>query len=162
MKHWYALFTKPKKEHQVHALLKESGIEAYLPTVKRKVKRRDRPDRIVYFPCYLFAHLDFEATPRSSIDWMPGVRSIVSFGDRPAIVPEEMVELLRTRLEDIEDVGYGRLKKGDQVRIKSGPLRDLEAVFDQSLSQAQRVRILLQVMGRVTPVEIDYSQLEPL
>ena len=162
MKHWYALFTKPKKEHQVDALLKESGIETYLPTVKRKVKRRDRPDRVVYFPCYLFAHLDFDAIPRSSIDWMPGVRRIVSFGDRPAIVPDEMVELIRTRLDDIEDVGYGRLKQGDQVRIRSGPLRDLDAVFDQSLSQTQRVRILLQVMGHVTPVEIDYSQLEPL
>lgn len=162
MKHWYALFTKPKKERQVDALLKESGIETYLPTVKRKVKRRDRPDRVVYFSCYLFAYLDFDAIPRSSIDWMPGVRRIVSFGDRPAIVPDEMVELIRTRLDDIEDVGYGRLKQGDQVRIRSGPLRDLEAVFDQSLSQTQRVRILLQVMGRVTPVEIDYSQLEPL
>lgn len=162
MKHWYALYTKPKKEHQVDALLRGQGIETYLPTVRRKVRRRDRPDRVVYFPCYLFAHLDFEVTPCSSIAWMPGVRRIVSFGKQPAIVADEMVQLIRRRLESIEETGYHRLKQGDRVRIQVGPLRDLEAVFDQPLSQESRVRILLDVMGRMTAVDIDYSQIAPL
>jgi transcription antitermination factor NusG len=126
------------------------------------VRRRDRPDRVVYFPCYLFARLDFEVIPRSSIAWMPGVRRIVSTGDRPTIVADEMVQLIRQRLGEIEEVGYGRLKRGDWVRIRSGPLRDLEAVFDQPLSGVDRVRILLDVLGRMTAVDIDYSQIVPL
>ena len=160
MEHWYALYTKPRKEHQVDALLRGRGIETYLPTVQRKKKRRDRHDRIVYFPCYIFARLDFEVLPRSSITWMPGIRSIASFGERPAIVADEIVELVRRRLEDIEDVGCGLLKQGDRVRIVSGPLRDLDAVFDQPLSQIDRVRVLVDVVGRMTPVNIDYSRLE--
>lgn len=162
MKHWYALYTKPKQERKVDALLQGQGIETYLPTVRRKVRRRDRPDRVVYFPCYLFAHLDFEVIPFSSIAWMPGVRRIVSFGEQPAIVADEMVQLIRRRLEGIEETGYRRLKQGDRVRIQVGPLRDLEAVFDQPLSPANRVRILLDVMGRMTAVDIDYSQIGPL
>jgi transcriptional antiterminator RfaH len=162
MEYWYALYTKPKKEHQVDSLLREQGIETYLPTVRRKVRRRDRPERVVYFPCYLFAHLDFEIVPRSSIMWMPGVRRIVSLGEQPAVVAEEIVELLRRRLEDVEQVGYGRFKEGDRVRITSGPLRDLEAVFERPLSSAERVRILLDVVGRMMPVEIDYSQIKLL
>jgi transcription elongation factor/antiterminator RfaH len=162
MKHWHALYTKPRKEHQVNASLQEQGIETYLPTVRRKIRRRDRPDRVVYFPCYLFARLDLKVVPRSSIAWMPGVRCIVSAGEQPAIVPNEIVDLIRSRLEDIEEVGHGKLKQGDRVRIASGPLRHLEAVFDQPLSAADRVRILLDVMGRMTPVEIDYSQIVPL
>ena len=75
---------------------------------------------------------------------------------------DEIVALIRRRLKDIEEVGYGKLKQGDRVRITSGPLRDLEAVFDQPLSAADRVRVLLSVMGRMTPVEIDYSQIVPL
>jgi transcriptional antiterminator RfaH len=156
------LYTKPKKERQVNTLLRGQGIETYLPTVRRKVRRRDRPDRVIYFPCYVFAHIDFKVTPHSSIAWMPGVRRIVSFGERPAVVADEIVEVLRDRLEDIEEVGYGRLKKGDAVRIRSGPLRDLEAIFDQPLSASHRVRVLLDVMGRMTPVEIDYSQISSL
>lgn len=162
MEHWYALYTKPKKEHQVDVHLQGQGIETYLPTVQRKIRRRDRPDRVVYFPCYLFARLDFTALPRSSIAWMPGIRHIVSFGDQPAGVADEIVDLIRCRLEGVEEVGYGRLRQGDRVRIRSGPLRDLEGVFDCPLSSAERVRILLDVVGRMTPVEIDYSQLEPL
>ena len=67
---------------------------------------------------------------------------------------------IRRRLEGVEDVGYGNFQKGDRVRITSGPLRDLDAVFDQSLSSVDRVRILLDVMGRMTPVEIDYTQIQ--
>ena len=162
MKRWYALYTKPHKELQVSNLLQEQGIETYLPTVRRKIQRRDRPERVVYFPCYLFARVDFQATPRSSIAWMPGMRRIVSFGENPAVVDDEIVSLVQRRLGDIQEVGYGNLKKGDRVRITSGPLRDLEAIFDQPLSAAHRVRVLLDVMGRMTPADIDYSDIKPL
>jgi transcriptional antiterminator RfaH len=160
MEHWYALYTKPKKEREVAAILQDQGIETYLPTIRRKRRRRDRPDRVVYFPCYLFARLDFADTPHSSIAWMPGIRRIVGFGDQPAIVSDELVHLIRERLEDQVEVGYGRLRRGDRVRITSGPLRDLEAIFDQPLSATDRVRVLLDVMGRLTPVDLDYSQLD--
>lgn len=162
MEHWYALYTKPNKEYQVFTQLQNAGIEAYLPTVQRKVRRRDRPDHVIYFPCYLFARLDFKVTPRSSITWMPGMRRIVSAGEEPIIVASDIVSLIRRRLEATEEIGYGDLKQGDSVRITAGPLRDLEAVFEQPLSAANRVRILLVVMGRMTPVEIDYSQIKRL
>ncbi len=155
MDRWYALYTKPKKEYQVNTYLQGQGFETYLPTVRRKVNRRDRPERMVYFPCYLFARFDFSAVPLSSIGWMPGVRRIVSAGDQPVVVADEIVALIRRRLEGIQEVGYGDLRSGDRVRITSGPLRDLEAIFDQPLSASDRVRVLLDVMGRMTPVEID-------
>jgi transcriptional antiterminator RfaH len=160
MEHWYALYTKPKKEHQVNALLEGQGIETYLPTVRRKVRRRDRPARKVYFPCYLFARIDFTVVPRSSIAWMPGIRRIVSTGGQPAIVPADIVHLIRRRLRDVEEIGYGNLKRGDRVRITTGPLRDLDAVFDQPLSAVDRVRVLLDVMGRMTPVDIDPADIQ--
>jgi len=158
-KYWHALYTKPHKERQVEGLLKERGIETYLPTVLRKVRRRDRPDRVIYFPCYMFARIDFDEVPLSSVAWLPGMRRIVSFGPRPAIVPDELVAVVRQRLGDVLEVGAGKFKKGDRVRIESGPLRDLIAIFDQPMSSADRVRILLDVMGRMTAVELDYTNL---
>lgn len=162
MENWYALYTKPHKERQVEGLLRGRGIETYLPTVLRKVRRRDRPDRVIYFPCYLFARIDFEEVPVSSVAWMPGIRRIVSFGPRPAVVPDELVEVVRERLGDVEEVGYGKFRKGDRVRIESGPMRDLIAIFEQPVSSADRVRVLLDVMGRMTPVELDYTDLTRL
>ena len=162
MMHWYALYTKPRKEHQVDATLRGQGIETYFPTVQRKVRRRDRTDRVVYFPCYLFARIDLTIVPRSTIVWMPGIRCIVGSGDQPAIVDDEIVEMVRQRLDTVEEVGYGGLKQGDRVRIISGPLRDLEAVFDKPMSPENRVRILLDVVGRMTPVDIDYTELKSI
>ena len=46
MKHWYALYTQPRKERQVHGWLVEQGFESFLPTVRRKVRRSDRPDEM--------------------------------------------------------------------------------------------------------------------
>lgn len=159
MDRWYALYTKPKKEYQVNTYLQGQGFETYLPTVRRKVPRRDRPERVVYFPCYLFARLDLTVVPCSSIVWMPGVRHIVSAGDHPVVVADEIVELIRRRLEKIELVGYPDLQPGDRVRITAGPLRDLEAIFERPMSAAERVLVLLDVMGRMTPVEIDRRQI---
>jgi transcriptional antiterminator RfaH len=139
MEHWYALYTKPHRELQVQGLLQGEGIETYLPTVRRQVRRRDRPDRVVYFPCYLFARLDFDVTPRSSLDWMPGVRRVVSAGNELVVVADEVVALIRHRLEGIEQIGYGELRQGDPVRITAGPLRDLEAVFDRPLPATKKV-----------------------
>jgi transcriptional antiterminator RfaH len=161
-KRWYALYTKPHKERQVRTLLDGQSIETYLPTVQRKIRRRDRPERVVFFPCYLFARIDFDAIPPSSIQWLPGMRHIVPAGDRPAVVADEVVALIRERLEGREMVGYPGLKRGDRVRILSGPLRDLEAVFDETLSSADRVRVLLHVMRRTMPVEIDRDQIRRL
>jgi transcription antitermination factor NusG len=158
MKYWHAMYTKPNKEHQVVAFLEGLGLDVYLPTVRRKKRRRDRPDRVVYFPCYLFACVDFDVTPRSSVDWMPGIRRIVCAGDRPVVVADEIVQLIRQRLEGVEEMGYGNLKQGDRVRIVEGPLRELDAVFDQPMSATDRVRVLLHVMGRTTPVVLDASQ----
>jgi transcriptional antiterminator RfaH len=159
MMHWYAMYTKPHKERQVKGLLRQQGIETYLPTVRRKYRRRGRPDQVVFFPCYLFARVDFDATPRSDIAWMPGIRRIVGVGDQPAIVPDEIVEMVRRRLKGTDEVDPDGPRQGDRVRITSGPLKDLEAVFDQPLSAADRVRILLDVMGRMTPVDIDRSEI---
>jgi len=159
MEHWYALYTKPKKEHQVNTYLQGQGVATFLPTMRRKARRRDRPDRVVYFPNYLFARLDFDQMPHSSVAWMPGVHRIISAGEQPLIVADEVVDLVRRRLVEKEDEGYSEFQVGDTVRIVSGPLRDLDAIFDRPASAAERVRVLLDVMGRMTPVEVDVSEI---
>ena len=157
MKSWRAIYTKPRKERQVDAWLREKGVDTYLPTIRRRRRRRDRPERVVYFDCYLFALIDFEEMPLSAIQWLPGIRRVVSAGERPVCVPGEVVELIRHRLERIDEIGYPDLRSGDRVRITTGPFRELEAVFDRPLPSADRVSILLRALGQLTSIEIDRS-----
>lgn len=157
MKSWRAIYTKPRKERQVEAWLREKGVETYLPTVRRRRRRRDRPERVIYFDGYLFACIDFDEIPLSVVRWMPGIRRVVSAGEQPIVVPDDVVGLIRERLEQIDEVGYPGLRAGDRVRITTGPFRDLEAVFQRSLPSAERVSILLRVLGQLTSIEIDRS-----
>jgi transcriptional antiterminator RfaH len=163
MKHWYALYTKPQMEQRVSAILQAKGMETYLPTIPVYMGRRRTEKSRAFFSCYLFARMDFGAVGYSSVAWTPGLRRIVSFGGQPAVVRDEVVETIRRRLEQMEVSGYPvkqRFKSGDRVLIKSGPLRDMEAIFDKSLSSSDRAKILVDVLGHLTACEIELGRLE--
>jgi len=159
--HWYALYTKPNAERQVAQTLNERGIEVFLPQVKQL--RRHRWQEWPLFPCYLFARVDFERVGYSAVAWTPGLRRVVAFGGRPAVVPEEAIEMLRRRLAEIEALGglpaHG-FRPGDEVRFKAGPLQGLHAVFEGPMGPAERVRVLIRFLGQVNRAEVPAAELE--
>jgi len=160
---WYALYTKPHKEQQVSAVLQARGIETYLPTIPVYEGRRRTEQSRAFFPCYLFARMDPDAVGYSSVAWTPGLRKIVSFGDQPTVVRDDVIDTIRHRLEQMEASDYPMeyaFQSGDRVLIKSGPLRDLEAVFEGQLSSSDRARILVDILGRLTACEIELDCLE--
>ena len=163
MKHWYALYTKPHMEQRVSAVLQAKGMETYSPTMPvYKGKRRSEKSRS-FFSCYLFARMDFGAVGCSSVAWTPGLRRIVSFDGQPSVVRDEVIETIRRRLEQMEISGYPveqRFKTGDRVLIKSGLLRDLEAIFDKSVSSSDRAKILVDILGRLTTCEVELDCLD--
>ena len=163
MKHWYALYTKPQMEQRVSAILQAKGMETYVPTIPVYKGRRRTEKSRAFFSCYLFARMDLSIVGYSSIAWTPGLRKIVSFGGQPAVVRDEVIETIRHRLERMEVSGYPvaqSFKSGDRVVIKSGPLRELEAIFDKSLSSSDRARVLVDILGRLTACEIELDRLE--
>jgi transcriptional antiterminator RfaH len=161
MEHWYALYTKPHKERHVSRFLKSKGLETYLPTIQ--VRKNGKKKTVPFFSCYLFVRLDpAEALP--GVHWTPGLRRIVSFGDKPASVPDHAISSIRRRVAAMGEVHYPtcRFKSGDRVVIKGGALSDFEAIFDRALSSQERAMILVELLGRWTRCEVDVSYLEKL
>ena len=159
MKHWYALYTKPRKEEQVCSFLESQGFETYLPTVR--IRKNGNYKATPFFSCYLFVRVD-PLDGLFSLRWTPGLRRVVSFGDHPAVVDDGVVSCLRQRLAEMEESGYQayRFKPGDRVVMTSGPLSDFEAVFERSLSSGQRARILVDFLGRWTRCEVESDRLK--
>jgi len=163
MQHWLALYTKPRMERQVSNVLTGLGVETYLPLIYKYSKHRRRQEPSPFFPCYLFARVDPTSADFLPLRWTPGLRSIVRFGGKVARVPDEVVTRIKERLPQLEQVGYpesSRFKHGERVRIEAGPLEGLEAMFDRTVSATGRVRILLDILGRLTACEIESDWLE--
>ncbi len=162
--HWYAVHTKPRMEYMVRDLLLNRGISAYLPllAVAHRRSERSRPDR-PFLARYLFARMNLARISFSSINWSPGVTRVVSFGGRPAVVPDEAVQWLRHRLAQIDPGDYLQglpLRPGDRVRVSGGPLKDLEALFERRLSSRGRAQVFIEILGRLTSCQIDLNSLE--
>ncbi len=161
---WYVLHTKANAEYRVARHLDRRGIETFLPLV-RAVRPRPGYSTVPLFPSYLFARVDLEQVELASILWTPGLRRIVSFNNRLATVPDDVIEHIRRRVEEINE--YGGLpthdfKPGERVLICSGPLAGLEAVFQGPMGPAERVRVLVEFLGRITKATVPVDALAHL
>jgi len=162
MQHWYALYTKPKMEQQVSTLLDKKGIQTYLPLVEVPAKKRPGWVKQPFFPCYLFARADLDVVGQGALAWTPGLCRLVSFGEEPAIVGDEIIALLQKRLAAKRGRRLldERFRPGERVVIKAEPFQGFEAVFDETLSASGRVRVLVNFLGRQTACEVEIDDLE--
>lgn len=158
---WWVLFTQPHKEEMVRGLLESMGLETFLPMIRPAHVRADRRQWKPLFPRYLFVRAVLQKAPRSRLEWLPGVTALVRFGEEPAWVPQGVIDLLRQRVETLNTHGYDYMAPGQRVRITAGPLKDLEAIFDRPVSDAGRVRILVNILGRLSACEVNVEDLEP-
>jgi transcription antitermination factor NusG len=162
---WYALRSKPRKEDVVWRQVKLLGYETFYPRLRvNPVNPRARKLR-PYFPGYLFVYVDIEEVGMSTFQWMPHTLGLVSFGGEPAYVPENLINALRKRIEEIAQAGgelFDGLKSGDMVRISNGPFSGYEAIFDARVSGEERVRVLLEFLSnkRRLAIELNVGQIE--
>ncbi len=166
MKRWYLIYTKPHKESLVNRQLEDRGIDVFFPTLQfdRGYNRGIRMEP--FFPHYLFAEVDMMAPWVNNLQWMVGVRTIVHFDGKQAIVPASIIDGLRQRLQPYEKKvlrrGEWLFKPGQRVKIINGPFTGLEAIFQQGLKGAERVQILLEILGSWTRTEISSYDIQAL
>ena len=96
------------------------------------------------------------------VPWTPGLRNIVSFGGRPAPIPDELIDTIRGRVAEMAAAGPEEpFRRGERVRVARGPFEGLDAMFDRRLSAEGRVRVWLDCMHRLMPADMDLDDLEP-
>lgn len=149
MMRWYVLHCKPHKENLLHKQLCLRRIETYYPCLRVKPVNPRACKIRPYFPGYLFVKVDLNIVGISNLQWLPGVRNIVTLGDEPAFVSNTILQTIRRKVEEINQAGGETLysvKHGDLVGINSGPFAGYHAIFDTRLSGKDRVRVFLQML----------------
>jgi transcriptional antiterminator RfaH len=154
---WFCLRAQPKREHlAAMGLRKRFNIVCFAPRLRsRKLTRRGAVWFVeAMFPGYFFAQFDY-LTERRRVEHSPGVSGILQFGDRLATIDDATIENLRQRVEADEVITIDpELRVGQEVQIARGPLQGLEALVTQLLPASERVRVLLEFLGRSLQMEV--------
>jgi len=166
MLRWYLIQTKPSNEAVALTNLIRQGYEVYLPRLAQQVRRREgwRERIVVLFPRYLFLRLREGTQALAPVRSSVGVAKIVGFGGRYAVVPDHVIEGIRSQgdsqsgLHRIKDAPA--LKAGAAVRITGGAFEGLEGIFERHVG-ADRVNVLLRLLGQHASVRVATDFIEP-
>jgi len=159
--HWYAVWTRSRHEQVVRQQLEDNHFEAFLPTITRWSRWKDRKKKIDWplFPSYCFAR--FHAAERLRVLKCQGVVRIVSFNDDITPIPDSEMESIRTLVEsNFQYDPCPLIREGMMVEVIHGPLR---GVVGRLVRKGSHARLVLSVnlIGQAVSVEVDAADVKP-
>ena len=158
---WYAIWTRSRHEQVVREQIERKHYDAFLPTITRWSRWKDRKKKIDWplFPGYCFAR--FSADETLSILKCTGVVNIVSFEGKPAPIPEQEIDSIRRLVEsDLQFDPCPMIREGMMVEVKHGALK---GVVGRLIRKGAHARLILSVelIGQGVSVEVDAADVKP-
>jgi transcription antitermination factor NusG len=157
---WYAIYTRHQHEKLVAQSLSNKGFEVFLPLYSaiHRWKDRDKQLFVPLFPCYVFLSARLER--RLDVLTTPGVHDLVSSAGRPIAIPDNEIHAVRQLVERSRCVEpHPFLHAGDWVRVKSGPLMDVEGILVRKKNEFRLV-VSIEMLGKSAAAEVDTSMVE--
>jgi transcriptional antiterminator RfaH len=156
---WFVLQFKPNAHNQAKKNLNQQGFETFLPLHDTTTRKASRFINIAQplFPGYMFITFDRAESKWHKINNTYGVSRLVTFNSILKSIPTIFIDNLMKR-SDLSGklLPMQKLKKGDQVKVLSGPFADFIATVETHETD-QRIWILMDLMGRKakmqTPLE---------
>ena len=148
---WHVVRSKPNREEFLTRELESRDIEVYHPRLRANpVNPRARRFKS-YFPGYLFVHVDLDKISSTTLEHVPGAANLVSFGGEISSVPDNIIQAIRRKVDEINATGGEKpaiYQPGDLVEIEQGPFAGYMGILDASLPGRERVRVLLRMLEK--------------
>lgn len=168
---WYVLHTYSGYEENVSHNLKqriesmdmEDKIFNVLVPTEKKIKIKNGKRKIVtekIFPGYVLIEMIVTDDSWYVVRNTPNVTGFVGSGTTPTPISEEEVKELQRRMGIEEPTLKVDFMKGDPIRIVDGPFKDMEGKINEIDEQRGKVKVLVSMFGRETPVELDPLQIK--
>ncbi|MDF3822454.1 UpxY family transcription antiterminator [Leptospira sp. 96542] len=157
-KFWHILYTNPRSEKKMGALLKKYHIENYVPVRKERKKWSDRFkwSEFPVFPSYVFVKIEFW-NEKTKVLQLPGAHHFIFDKGNPGVVSEEILEDLRKGLESYNDtiqvVPDHVLEKGKMIRVIDGAYKGKTMEIIKRKNKAM-VILRFEAMKIATSLEI--------
>jgi transcriptional antiterminator RfaH len=159
---WHVLKTKPRNEILVNVTLCEAGVKVYLPKLLTLKKSEQAPVFVPLFPGYLFFQLSLASQLWTFSNWAPGVSYVLKDFEGPLVISEALIQEIRLREkyqhEHFLEKNMRPFERNEMLKVVSGPMCGLDAVFECTLSASGRVQILVEILGRLTRVNLNVDQ----
>ncbi len=172
-KHWYVVHTYSGYEQKAKAALEERVKslgrgeqfgEVLVPAEKivELVKGRKKTSSRMFFPGYILVEMDLNDETWHIVKSTPKVTGFVGGSTRPAPIPESEVQEITDQMAE----GAARPKPkilfevGESVKVIDGPFSDFNGTVEEVKGDKGKVRVLISIFGRATPVELDFIQVE--
>jgi len=172
-KKWYVIHTYSGYENKVKASLEEriksSGNENYfseivIPTenVVEMVRGEKRTTSRKFFPGYVLVNMVMNNETWHIVRSTPKVTGFIGGGKKPTSIPDEQVK------EILHQISEGKLRpkpkvsfeKGDSVRIIDGPFTNFNGLVEEVKPEKGRLKVLVSIFGRSTPIELEFLQVK--
>lgn len=168
---WYAIHTYSGYEENVAENLKqraetmdvEDKIFAVLVPKEKKIKIKNGKRKIVeekIFPGYVLVDMIVTDESWYVVRNTPNVTGFIGAGTTPTPIAEEEMESLMKRMGVEEPEFTVDISKGDPVNITDGPFKGQQGKVSEVDAQRGKIKVLVSMFGRETPVELDFLQVK--
>ncbi|PIQ81744.1 MAG: transcription termination/antitermination protein NusG [Candidatus Omnitrophica bacterium CG11_big_fil_rev_8_21_14_0_20_64_10] len=174
-KNWYVIHTLTGQEEKVRAALQKAldsgsaaGMISQVLVPMEKVSevkggKKKISERHV-FPGYVLVEMALSDEAWYLIKTTPGVAGFVGARTKPVpLRPEEVKQILRATQEKMEKptpkVSFDR---GESVRVTEGPFNNLTGVVEELNPEKGKLKVMVPILGRATPIELEYWQVEKI
>lgn len=172
-KQWYAVHTYSGHENKVKTNierraesmnLKDKVFRILVPTeteLRTRGGRRTEVQRKV-FPGYVLIEMILDETTWYLVKSTTGVTGFVSSGNKPVPLQDKEIQDILDAIEAPDRRPRVKWSKDDIVRVVSGPFADFTGKIEEINLHKEKLRVLISIFGRDTPVELDFAQVERL
>ncbi|MEI8281495.1 MAG: transcription termination/antitermination protein NusG [Armatimonadota bacterium] len=173
-KFWYAVHTIAGHENKVRDVLTRRAqveglwdydiFEILIPTEKelhtRNGKRVEKDRKV--FPGYILINMMMSDDAFKLVKSTSGVTGFVQSGNKPIPLENYEVARIMTNLEASQETPKVAWNKGENIRVVAGPFSDFTGKIEEVSSEKEKLKVLINIFGRDTPVELDFDQVEKL
>lgn len=175
MKKWYVLHTQTGSEEKVKSSIENkivaSGLselvgEVIVPTEQVSEIRGGKKNisRRKFFPGYILINMDLTEKSWYLIKTTPGMTGFIGAGRKPTALTEAEVDNILKRTRETESKPSPKVifEVGEAVRIIEGPFTNFNGTIDEIFPARGKIKVGVSIFGRVTPVELEYWQVEKI
>lgn len=170
---WYVVHTYSGHENKVVAALKqkigsthlEHKIFDFMVPTQEKIKISEGKKEEVrekIFPGYILVKMILDDESWSTVRSTPGITAFVGLGNKPTALPEREVEAIQKFIKMPAPKYKAVFENGEAVKIVDGPFAEFIGKIDSVDEAKGKIKVLVSIFGRETPVELDFLQVSKL